>query len=424
MKILFSLIFISFFTININAQILKKVKKAAERGVERTVIRKVENKSSEETEEVLDKVFEKEQKEKNDNGNNEKTNQKNSQSKPPTNNNSTIVNDKSNIPEINGKLIFKDNFNTTPIGDFPLGFTSSSGGSIVELKQARGLLFNPNSNILIQTKELPNNFALAFNLTLENVPPSLYNTFFNVYIQQNLTLKHNDPKNKYGAIGFSLWGDSKDHQIDLFNYKTTFEIKEKIPFDVNNQLINNTASFLLIVQKYRLQLFINGNKIADSPNLLEGMKGNYINFRLNGTKKENKQYFVISDVKITEIEEDLRTKMLEGAFSTSEILFSTNSAKIENSSYTILNEIGKVMQDHLDVKFLIVGHTDSDGNAEANLILSQKRAEAVKQYLLDNFKINSNNLQTLGKGESEPVANNDTVFGKSQNRRVEFLKEN
>jgi outer membrane protein OmpA-like peptidoglycan-associated protein len=71
---------------------------------------------------------------------------------------------------------------------------------------------------------------------------------------------------------------------------------------------------------------------------------------------------------------------------------------------------------------MIIGHTDSDGDSQANQRLSQKRAEAVKDYVLSHFSIPDYNLQTEGKGESAPVADNSTEEGKTKNRRVEFKK--
>ena len=417
MKPIFTIAILLLFAGYGQAQILKKVKKAAERGVERTVEKKVEKKASEKTDQALDAVLEPGKQTHSTKSPKTSSTQNQPKAKPGSG-------DAAQNPEIKGEVIFTDNFLQTPLGDFPVAFTSSSGGAVVEVNATRGLMFNPNSNILIQTSALPVNFALAFELTLQNVPASLYNTFFNVYVQQNKTLKHNDPQNKYGAIGFSLWGDKKDHQIDLFNHKTTYEIKEKIPFNVTDALIDNTAAFLILVNGNRLQLYINGIKIADSPSLLEGMKAGYINFRLNGTKKEENHRFIISQVKIIKTEQDLRSQMMEGRFSTNEILFAPNSAQIDQGSYPILNEIGKVMQENPETMFLIAGHTDSDGSAEANQLLSDKRAAAVKQYLLAHFKINSHHLRTIGKGETDPVAPNSTAEGKAQNRRVEFIKEN
>lgn len=414
MKTLILIVTALMMFISVNAQILKKVERAARRGAERTVERTVEKEAAQRTDQVLDEVLEP--------GKQNKSNKKSTsestkdQSKIRPNGGSNAPN-----PKVEGPVIFKDNFAQTPLNDFPAGFTSSSGGSAVEVNGTRGLQFNPNSNMLIQTSSLPANFALEFNLTLENVPPSLYNTFFNVYVQQNKTLKHNDPKNKYGAVGFSLWGDKKDHQIDLFNYKTSYEIKEKIPFDVNAELIDNTTSFLILVNGNRLQLYINGKKIADSPNLLQGMRAGYINFRLNGTKKEENHRFIISKVKVTAIKEDLRSQLIEkGILSTSEIYFASGSDQIQNESFALLNNIAGIIKNE-KASFLITGHTDSDGDENSNLELSKNRAGNVKKYL-QSKGVPSHKLQTDGKGEKEPVASNQTPERKAQNRRVVFTK--
>lgn len=132
--------------------------------------------------------------------------------------------------------------------------------------------------------------------------------------------------------------------------------------------------------------------------------------------------FIISNLKITSIGNDLRTQLIEeGTFTTSNILFASGSDKIQGSSYSILDEIVAVLETDAS-SFLIIGHTDSDGNANANLTLSQKRAESVKNYLVSKG-IATSRLRTDGKGQSQPIASNDTVEGKAQNRRVEFVKQ-
>lgn len=322
-----------------------------------------------------------------------------------------------------GTVIFQDDFDDTKTGDFPAKFVSSAGGEVVSVKDGNGLLFYPNSNVLPDINSLPENFALEFDLTLKNVPPSLHNTFFNVYIQEKQTLKHNDAKNKFGAFGFSLWGGSKDRQIDIFNKKAKFDIEEKIPYNVAAKIIENTNRFTALINGSRLRLFINGEKIADSPNLLSGLKPAAINFRLNGTKKEEDRQFIISNVKITQIEKDLRSQLLEeGRFITSNILFASGSSKIESTSFELLNKIGKVIESS-NASFIITGHTDSDGDEKANQKLSEERAQSVMKYLLNNFSIKESQLSADGKGESQPIADNKTVEGKKQNRRVEFKKQ-
>ena len=75
----------------------------------------------------------------------------------------------------------------------------------------------------------------------------------------------------------------------------------------------------------------------------------------------------------------------------------------------------------MDLK--IVGHTDSDGSEENNMKLSKNRAEAVKNALVSVYGIDSGRLTSEGRGESEPVGDNNTPDGKAQNRRVEFIKQ-
>ena len=67
---------------------------------------------------------------------------------------------------------------------------------------------------------------------------------------------------------------------------------------------------------------------------------------------------------------------------------------------------------------VIEGHTDSVGTAAYNLSLSQRRAEAVRQVLIDQFKVDASRLTSVGYGEERPIADNRTAEGRQLNRRV------
>lgn len=412
--------FFIFFVSEGNTQIIKKVERAARRGAERTVERRIEKEATKKTDRVLDEVFEDKNKPAN------RSNRSATNRTAPGADNPQVTNsspDAATDPELNftGNTIFEDDFPTTRLGDFPAKFKSSTGGEVVQQGNSKGLKFYPNSNVILNLQTLPQNFALSFNLTLENVPSSLYRTAFNVFLQEQNVLKHNDPKNKYGAVGFSLWGDKKDHQIDLFNKKGAYEIKEKIPFDINGIIIDQTSTWILLRNGNRLRVFINGNKIADAPNLLDGIVVNHINMRLDGTKKEENHAFIISNVRVTEIGDDLRSQLIDkGNFSTSNILFASGSDKIQPSSFKLLNEIAALIRTN-PATFSIVGHTDSDGDENTNQSLSLNRAESVKKYLVGKG-VSAGTLQTAGKGESQPIAPNETAEGKARNRRVQFIK--
>jgi len=81
-----------------------------------------------------------------------------------------------------------------------------------------------------------------------------------------------------------------------------------------------------------------------------------------------------------------------------------------------------MLQDHPELRISIEGHTDSDGDDALNLDLSDQRAAAVKDYLVSNFGIDSSRLESVGLGETVPVADNSTSEGKQENRRVELVR--
>ncbi len=102
------------------------------------------------------------------------------------------------------------------------------------------------------------------------------------------------------------------------------------------------------------------------------------------------------------------------------ITFETGSAEIRGESHDILDDVATLIQRRDEIGLLRVeGHTDSVGNAQMNLELSEDRAESVRQYLIE-AGVQPELLESVGYGESKPVADNDTAEGRAQNRRVEF----
>jgi outer membrane protein OmpA-like peptidoglycan-associated protein len=100
------------------------------------------------------------------------------------------------------------------------------------------------------------------------------------------------------------------------------------------------------------------------------------------------------------------------------VQFEKGRAVLLRSSIPQLNELAAYLLENKELSAEIIGHTDSDGDAEKNRRLSQERAEAVRQYLIDNG-VSGNRVKATGKGESEPVTDNSTAEGRAMNRRVE-----
>lgn len=103
------------------------------------------------------------------------------------------------------------------------------------------------------------------------------------------------------------------------------------------------------------------------------------------------------------------------------VRFASNRAEV---SQAFFNEIGKVadfMKRYPTVHGTIEGHTDDTGSAAHNKSLSQRRADAVRQTLIDHFGIDAKRLNAIGYGEERPVADNTTAAGRQQNRRVDAV---
>jgi outer membrane protein OmpA-like peptidoglycan-associated protein len=105
------------------------------------------------------------------------------------------------------------------------------------------------------------------------------------------------------------------------------------------------------------------------------------------------------------------------------VLFAPNSENILPAYYPDLDKLGTVLSwpQYAEYRIQIEGHTDALGAAQRNQILSEKRVQSIKQYLVQHFQIAPERLQTVGYGESRPIAPNTTPEGRSQNRRVEVV---
>ncbi|WP_328189658.1 OmpA family protein [Marinobacter sp. OP 3.4] len=101
------------------------------------------------------------------------------------------------------------------------------------------------------------------------------------------------------------------------------------------------------------------------------------------------------------------------------ITFPLNSAEIGNQYDDDIREIADALEADPDVTTEIAGHTDSSGPSAYNQELSQRRAEAVADRLVELYGIDSSRVSPVGYGESDPVATNETAEGRAQNRRVE-----
>lgn len=130
------------------------------------------------------------------------------------------------------------------------------------------------------------------------------------------------------------------------------------------------------------------------------------------------------DKQAEEIERDMEgatvQRVGEGILITfdSGLMFDVNSFQLRPATKTNLQELSRILQKYDDTNILIEGHTDSSGSEEYNQELSEKRANSVYTYLVQQG-VMAPRFSTVGYGEMQPVATNETPDGRQQNRRVE-----
>jgi outer membrane protein OmpA-like peptidoglycan-associated protein len=100
------------------------------------------------------------------------------------------------------------------------------------------------------------------------------------------------------------------------------------------------------------------------------------------------------------------------------IMFDVERAVLKDQYAGELSELSTILNKYEDTNILLEGHTDSTGSEEYNLDLSKKRAQSVANYLATQ-NVNPTRFTIMGYGESQPIAGNETVEGRAQNRRVE-----
>lgn len=104
--------------------------------------------------------------------------------------------------------------------------------------------------------------------------------------------------------------------------------------------------------------------------------------------------------------------------------FDFNDATIKEESKPYLEDMARILKENKLLKLDIIGHTDNIGTDVINLELSQKRAQAVYDYLVSSLGVQKLRLKAIGKGASEPLVENNSIKNRAKNRRVEFILYN
>ncbi len=334
------------------------------------------------------------------------------------------------------KILYYDNFDQEAIAELPTGWNTNGSGEVVTLENFSGKwlrVHNPFIYLTSNTKELTENYTAEFDIILQLKNNGwMYPTFSAGFFAtngepgtDNVFLKD---YNKNAAVQATLYpGENNSSRVLLESFtdaKSYFKSEPKMYGELD-KYYGKPVHVAIQVQKQRFRMWINETKVFDVPKAIDtAYKMNQLFFKVGQTNYREEQYGIyISNIKAATGLPDTRHKLIEeGKFSTTGILFDVNAATIKPESYGVVKEIAGVLKENPSIKIKVIGHTSSDGDDNANMELSKKRAAAVKDMLVKEFSIDAAAIETEGKGETQPVADNKTKEGKAANRRVEFIK--
>lgn len=332
------------------------------------------------------------------------------------------------------EIIYFTNFEGEAKGELPVGWNTNGSGEVVTMANLNWVKLLQNATFITDnTQSFSDNFSAEFDLVLDFKGTEAFYPQFSFGILSSGADKPNSNATlrdifKHQLLAIDLNAGIENNSITKlvsFNQGAEYFNSGEKPFKQIEALLTKNIHVSMQVQEQRFRLWINEIKLFDVPNALpEKTNINQLFFQLSQSSYNNEQIGVyVSNIKVAKGVADTRNKLLtEGRFSTTGILFSTNSAEIKPESFPGLKEIADVLTTNPGIKVLIVGHTDHEGSEADNLQLSMKRSASVKKFLADHFGIDQSRLNTDGKGELQPVASNTTREGRSQNRRVEFIK--
>jgi outer membrane protein OmpA-like peptidoglycan-associated protein len=322
------------------------------------------------------------------------------------------------------KVIFYDDFSQDAVGDFPALWNTNGSAEVVTTNLFPGHWMKFVMNQCVWTDELlklPDNYTIEYDVVPIGGLEGQGMSGWHMKLMQAKNAKAWDGGSAPGFGGFEFkveyFGRPSYHTWFFAQECSASSLSGYVEGEQYKQKMNQVYHIAIWVQKTRIRLYQDQNKIIDLPRALPAgcLKPDRIRFEYGAA--------MISNVRIAVGAPDMRSKLItEGKLITYGIYFDVNKDAVKPESYGTLKEIATVLQENPDVKVKIVGHTDSDGSDASNLDLSKRRGASVKNELVKTFGIEASRLESDGMGESQPVAPNDTPANKALNRRVEFIK--
>jgi len=309
------------------------------------------------------------------------------------------------------RTIFFTDFTEDAVGNFPERLEFKTGGmEIVEFEGGqRALKATTSSDFIIPLPEvLPEKYTIELDVINRNSQGTAANTFEIAGGREGLS------ETQYSEVGWGYLGvEVRDGPV-----QTSVPAKD----DDRTRYVGKAASFRMLGDGKYLKLYADEKRVANIPNaLFKRDKALFV--RLEARDDADNAVYV-TRIRVAESQKTIYDALSkDGRWATQGILFDTGKSEVKPESTPTLKQIAAALKEHPELKVEIQGHTDNVGKADANLKLSQTRAEAVKSALTSEYGANAGQLTAKGYGDTKPSGENKSAEGRANNRRVELVKQ-
>jgi len=305
-------------------------------------------------------------------------------------------------------ILFLDDYTEDEIGDFPRKFELIEGSfEIIDWEGGRYVRAVSGGIFAIPLpRTLPDRFTVEYGVSLRHG---------NAYVRIM-------PGRAFYGPGRTYSGSVATVELGRTGFRPQNGKGPNVLAQTDKKFVEDgVATIRIMADGEHMKMYLGENRVANVPNAVFPRSDSL--FMAVGSASE-KMPILIGPIRIAGGGRDLYDRLArDGRVATQGILFASGSARIRPESTPTLEEIGTMLEEHPDLRLSIEGHTDSDGEEGFNQDLSERRAAAVKEYLVAHHGIEAERLETVGFGESKPVAENTTPEGKQQNRRVELVRQ-
>ncbi len=307
------------------------------------------------------------------------------------------------------EIFFDDTQEHEQMGEFPSQWDLLEGvAEIAVVDGAKAIVFPADGEIAPLMKDM--NSYLPEKFTLELDYWKFENSYSYSYIVEFYQGNTRVLKLHFGNTTMSWDYRAPNSEDDRSGYD------ESIFPTIQQEEAWNHLAFSF--NKRAMKIYVNGTRIANIPNMQAPQRWSFKAYR------HQPEYLVaIKGVRMAKGAVPLYDRMMsDGKFITYGITFDIGKSTIKPESMGEINRIVQLMTENPTLNFSVEGHTDATGNAASNQTLSEQRAQAIVDKLVE-LGIAQNRLTAVGKGQGNPIADNNTDEGRAKNRRVEFVKQ-